>query len=74
MSSYWNWYHDCPFCDDEIECHVEENSAPDGFWVWVDFKDECTSCGVEFDASTRLALEEVVVEHYTEYHERPDKW
>lgn len=72
MSNYWNWYFECPFCEQEIDCHIEENTAEDGHWLSAELPDECPLCDCEL-VDTWGTLEMDVIEHYKEYHKKPEE-
>jgi len=65
-----NWYLNCPVCEDEVECHVEDCSAPDGLWTEVDLPNECPNC--EADLTKFPSLEDEVVEHWSWRNEKPE--
>ena len=72
VSSYWNWYTVCPYCDEEIDCHIEDNRAPDGCWYTAELPDECPLCDCRLvEDWDKLEME--AVEHYEEFHRTANK-
>jgi len=67
--SYWNWYFLCPYCDEEADCHIEENDGDDRFWLTAELPDECPLCNADLRAD-HLKLEEEACEHYSQRNEK----
>lgn len=70
MNNYWNWYFECPYCEDEVDCHVEVHLAPDRNWVEAELPDECPSCDARL-VEDWPTLEEETNKRYEQYHSEP---
>jgi hypothetical protein len=64
-----NWYFNCPVCEDEVECDVEDHIAPDGRWSTVELPEECTTC--DTDLKEFPFLEDDVLAQWHERNIRP---